>query len=218
MGDNEFARERLGIWPDDGSGNVIPMKLWEACADPTSRPDPGSALVFAVDANPEHTAAAIASCGMRDDGNLHTKVVDHRQGMGWVVPRIVDLNTRYAPAAILLDPAGPAGSLIADLAQHGIEVEQVPAREMAQACGVFHDDVVNRDDEGNHAPRLRHTGQEVLTKALQVATSRPLGDAWAWNRRQATDDISPLVASTLAVHGFRARGLDEVLEPLFAFL
>lgn len=218
MGDNEFARERLGIWPDDGSGAVIPMKLWEACADRTSRPDPGSQLVFAVDANPEHSAAAIASAALREDGNLHTKVVDHRQGMGWVIPRLVDLNDRYAPAAILLDPAGPAGSLIADLAQYGIEVEQVSAREMAQACGVFHDDVVNKDDDGNHAPRLRHTGQEVLTKALQVATSRPLGDAWAWNRRQTTDDISPLVASTLAVHGFRARGLDEVLEPLFAFL
>lgn len=215
MNDNEFARERLSIWPDDGSGAVIPIKLWEACADPHSKP--GNTLVFAVDAAPDRDSAAIASAGIRDDERIHTKIVDHRKGMGWVVRRLVDLYRRYRPAAILLDPAGPIGAIIADFNEAlrieegatGFELTMVSAREMAQACGVFHDDVVN--------DRMRHCGQEALDNALRSAITRPLGDAWAWHRRQSTDDIAPLVASTLAVHGFRAHGLEEAAEPFVAF-
>jgi phage terminase large subunit-like protein len=206
--DNEFARERLGIWPDDGSAAVISGKVWDALADPESRP--GDRLVFAADAAPDRGSAAIASSGMRTDDRIHTKVVDHRPGMGWVVKRLVDLNNRYRPAAILLDPSGPIGSIIAELAENGIEPVLVSAREMAQACGVFHDDAVN--------DRLRHTGQDVLAAALRSATTRPLGDAWVWHRRESTDDISPLVASTLAVHGFRAHGMEQAAEPWVAFM
>lgn len=222
--DNEFARERLGIWPDDGSAAVISGKVWDSLADPASRP--GDRLVFAVDAAHDRGSAAIASCGAREDtvrmpptdehpdgqtvNRLHTKVVDHRPGMGWIVSRLVDLNNRYRPSAILLDPSGPIGSITAELAENGIEPVLVSAREMAQACGVFHDDAIN--------DRLRHTGQDVLAAALRSATTRPLGDAWVWHRRESTDDISPLVASTLAVHGFRAHGMDQAAEPWVAFM
>ncbi len=213
--DNEFARERLGIWPDDGSGAVISAKIWDAISDPVSRP--GNDLVFAVDASPERDAAAIASAGMRDDGRIHTKIVDHRKGMGWIVPRLAHLYQAYRPAAILLDPSAPIGSIVADFYDYlkveyritDFELTLVTAREMAQACGTFHDDAIN--------DRMRHCGQDALTAALKAATTRPLGDAWAWHRRESTDDITPLVASTLAVHGFRAHGGDGSAEPFVYF-
>lgn len=213
--DNEFARERLGIWPDDGSGAVISSSVWDPLGDPDSRP--GSTLVFAADAAPDRNSAAISSAGMRDDGRVHTKVTDHREGMGWIVPRLANLIWRYSPAAVLLDPSGPIGSIIADLNnflrdEYGItdfEPVLVSAREMAQACGTFHDDAVN--------DRMRHCRQDVLTNALKAATTRPLGDAWAWHRRESTDDITPLVASTLAVHGFRAHGIDGAAAPFVMF-
>jgi phage terminase large subunit-like protein len=212
---NEFARERLGIWPDDGSGSVISSKVWDPLSDPDSRP--GRALAFAVDAAPDRNSAAIASAGMRTDGRVHTKIVDHRQGMGWIVPRLAGLISTYRPVAVMMDPAGPIGSIVADLTDvlredFGVpdfEPVLVTAREMAQACGTFHDDAVN--------DRIRHCGQDVLTAALKAATTRPLGDAWAWHRRESTDDITPLVASTLAVHGFRAHGMDGSAEPFVMF-
>jgi hypothetical protein len=40
-----------------------------------------------------------------------------------------------------------------------------------------------------------------LNDALAGARRRRLGDAWAWDRRDSTVDISPLVAATLARHG-----------------
>lgn len=203
--DAEFARERLSIWPDDGSAMVIDQKTWDSIADPSSQP--GSRLVLAVDANPDRSAAAIASSGRRPDDRLHVKLMEYRDGMGWLVHRLAELNELYRPAAIVIDPAGPAGSIIADLSEVGIEPTLVTAREMAQACGAFHDDAIN--------DRLRHTGQEQLTAALRAATTRNLGDAWAWDRRDSGGSICPLVAVTLAAYGFRS--LPAEIEPWVVF-
>jgi hypothetical protein len=90
---------------------------------------------------------------------------------------------------IAIDPGGPAGSLIADLALATREAPTlIGARAYAQACGALHDDVI--------AGRLVHRGQPVLDDAVLVARRRPLGDAWAWARRGG--DITPLEAATLA--------------------
>lgn len=207
LDDNEFMRERLGIWPDDGSGDVIPKDKWDRCADALSRP--GTNLVFALDAAPDRRTASIASAGMRSDERLHTKVVDYREGMGWLVDRMVDLVDRYRPAAVILDPAGPVGSIIAELEEKGIVPVPVSARQMAQACGVFHDDTIN--------DRMRHCDQEVLNTALKSATTRKLGDAWAWDRQESGGDICPLVAATLALWGYRAFGMDAPVDPFVVF-
>ncbi len=205
--DEVFARERLGVWSEDNERAVIDPKLWATLADPDSRP--GEKIAFAVDAKPDRSTAAISSAGRRDDGRLHTKIVDHRPGMGWIVERLATLNERYRPVAVVLDPAGAAGSLITELAEVGIEPILVNAREMGQACGAFHNDVVN--------DQLRHTDQDSLNSALAVATTRNLGDAWAWDRRRGRGDICPLVAATLATHGFRLRGSVETARPWVMF-
>jgi hypothetical protein len=83
-------------------------------------------------------------------------------------------------------------------------VTTVTARERAQACGSFYDDVIY--------DRVRHCGQETLTTAIQQATTCPVGDAFAWERKTTGGDIAPLYASTLALHGFRVHGNEEV-EP-----
>lgn len=205
--DDVFARERLGIWSEDNERAVIDLALWAKLADPDSRP--GEKIAFAVDAKPDRSTAAIASAGRRADGRLHTKIVDHRPGMGWLVERLATLQERYRPVAVVLDPSGPAGSLITDLADVGIEPILVNAREMGQACGAFHSDVMN--------DQLRHTDQDSLNTALAAATTRNLGDAWAWDRRRGHGDICPLVAVTLATHGFRLRGNDEPPRPWVMF-
>src|SRR5690606_41256950 len=112
----------------------------------------------------------------------------------WRRPRIREVNARRRPWAWVLDPASSAGSLIAALQENGIEPQLVTARDMTQAVGAFYTDVVE-------AKSLRHLDDPVLYTALMGAVKRPLGDAWAWHRRDSVTDISPLVAVTLAWHG-----------------
>jgi hypothetical protein len=207
MGQIGFGREILGVWPRQIAvdGGVIDAEVWAALADLDSRP--GAALAFAIDVSPGNHSAAIAAAGRRDDERLHGKILDHRLGTGWVVERCVELRDRFNPKVFVLDPSGPAGALLPDLRAADIEPELVSGREMAQACGALMNDVDN--------DRLRHTDQETLNAAMEQAKSRPLSDAWAWDRKDASGDICPLVALTLALHGFRVHGADEGVPNLW---
>jgi hypothetical protein len=110
----------------------------------------------------------------------------------------------------VVDPAGPAGSLIAPLEAAGIEVLKPSARDAAQACGALYDAAMQG--------RLRHLGQPELNAALAGAKRRELGDMWAWARKNVTVDISPLVAVTLALWGHSVRGhlVEEPPQQFFA--
>jgi len=207
----EFGREILGIWSDARREAVIDPVIWDRLANPRSQVrDP---VTFAFDVTPDRSMAAIAVAGRldptsvvgdytanrrtdgtvrTDDGLMHGEIIDHRPGTSWVVPRLAELVQKWQPNAILLDPAGPAGSLLPDLERAGVETTTVTAREMAQACGLVYD-LATQDG-------LRHMGQSMLDTALLRAKTRPLGDAWAWARKDATD-ICPLYAFTLAVFG-----------------
>lgn len=193
----EFSRERLGRWPSGNVEHVIDMELWGSLADTESQA--GHSIVFAADSNPERSKATIAACGRRSDGSYHVEIIDKHAGTAWVPARLAELKQTWEPLAVMLDPAGPAGSWLAELAERGIEPELVNGRAMAQACGSFFETVTQ-------AKSLRHLDQEPLNAALHAAVRRPLGDSWAWDRRKSDDDISPLVAATLALHGFLLYG------------
>ncbi len=194
----EFARAYLNQWPGERPGDwlVIGRGDWEALEDAGSEPrDP---VVFAVEVNPERTAAAIAVAARRADELVHVEVVDHREGVDWVVPRMVALRARWRPAATVVDPASPAGSLIAALGDARVEVRTPTGREVAHGCGVLYDTVAARG--------LRHLGQQSLAVALGNAKQRQVQDAWVWDRRRAGVDLSPLGAATLAVWGVGQAG------------
>lgn len=190
MPEIEFKRERLGIWDDASTQSVIPLDVWETLLDRTSQPlDP---VTFAVDIAPDRSASSIGVAGRRADGTWHVEVAENRLGTAWVVDALVDMR-RWSNLPVRVDMASPAGSLIPSLTEAGIDVQTVGAREYAAACGAFYDAAM--------ANRLRHIDQTPLTAAVSGARKRPLGDQWAWNRKDATTDITPLVAVTLALQG-----------------
>lgn len=204
LGDIEFGRERLGYWPEFTVEQIIDPDLWGKLVDPYSKvTDP---VVFGVDATLERTKAAIAVAGRRGDGHYHVEIVDSRLGTGWVPGRLTELAERWKPAAVVLDPTGPAGAWLADLKyrntdEYALPLQMVSGRELAQACGLFYETAVERQG-------LRHRDQEPLNAALASAKQRAVGDAWRWHRRSFKADISPLMAATLALHGFVVHGRD----------
>jgi len=197
MDDLGFSRERLGLWFDPAAQMVIDGKKWRELADPSSKIS--GPVVFAVDATPERSGAAIAVAGRREDGLGHVEVIDARSGTGWVVRRLVDLVARHRPRAVILERASAAGSWIPALQEAGIDPVLAGARDMAQACGALYEDVTEN-------AALRHLDQHPLNAALIGARKRTLADSWAWHRRDSSVDISPLVAVTLAWHGLAQHG------------
>ncbi|MER6098349.1 terminase [Streptomyces sp. NPDC001728] len=202
-----YARERLGVgdYPSDGTDTwqVIGEDAWRALADAKAKPE--RPYSFSIDATPERDYASIVvACPWR--GGTHLEVVEHRQGMGWVVERAKQLNEKWGPRCWVVDGGGPAGSLIPDLEDAlGITVVQPKAREIAQATGQFYDAVADQS--------ISHLDPPPLAVALAGAQKRPLGDAWAWARRGVGVDISPLVAATLAKWGLTAE-VEEATDPL----
>lgn len=209
LDDRTFAVERCGVgdWPpvDGSAAHVIPLDSWDALADPKS--DTLGAVCLAFDISPDRSTGSICAAGLRADGLRHVAVIDHRQGTGWIVARLVELTEEREISSVVCDERSPAASLIHALGEAGVAVEAVTSTEHARACGAMFDLV---DQAG-----VRHVGSSDLRMALKAAAKRPLGDAWAWSRRSSKSDISPLVAGTLALWGSAtvpARG-----EPAFAW-
>ncbi|WP_426404226.1 terminase [Streptomyces sp. R-07] len=198
MGDALYARERLGVgdYPAESGATwqVIGEDAWRALADAKAKPT--GPYSFSVDATPERDSASIVvACPWR--GGTHIEVIEHRPGMGWVVERAKQLQEKWKPRCWVVDGGGPAGSLIADLEEElGVTVVQPKAREIAQATGQFYDAVADQS--------ISHLDPPPLAVALAGAQKRPLGEAWAWARRNVGVDISPLVAATLAKWGLSA--------------
>lgn len=192
--DDSFRREALGIWTDN-SGSVLPVGAWNSCAD--SHATLADPVVFAVDVDPMRSRASIAACGLSQSGLPAVEIINEREGVDWVVPRLVELNA-HRPAAIIVDQGGPAGALIAEMAEKRLPVQTCGARDVTQACGQLYDSVMSR--------AVVHRNEPALNRAALNVRKRPVGDAWAWARKDVTTDITPLYAATLALWGHRTYG------------
>lgn len=201
-----YDRERLGVgdYPavTDETWSVIPKDVWEALTDARSRPDGTKA--FAVDMTPERSHTSISVAVEAGDAT-HLEVIENRPGSEWTVERAVELNAKWRPRCWVVDLKGPAGSLVKPMRDEGLLVVTPTAQQMAQACGGLYDAVA--------AAAVQHLGQAPMATALAGAKKRDLGDAWAWARKIEGVDISPLVASTLAMWGLEA-DVEEDTDPM----
>lgn len=200
---DEFARERLGVAQTaDDFHSVLPFSAWAACEDARSGVDAPAAI--ALDVSPERSWATFAIAASRHDDRVHVEAIDRREGTAWIVPRAVELSSRYG-LPIILDPRSPAGGCVGELAAAGVQLDEVSGQELTQACAAFQDAVLNG--------RIAHIGQVPLTAAVAGAAARHVGEAWAWSRVSSQVDISPLVACTLAF----ARCATGAVEHVYAY-
>jgi phage terminase large subunit-like protein len=209
LGLAEFQRAYLNQTIDRSVGDrVIPLAVWNDSADPSS--DDVADPVLTIDVSRDRETAAVALGGRRrGDDRYHVQVLRHEPGTDWVVPALHELRGQIGRRVpLIMDAAGPASTLLPDLQAAGWEPTTTTAREMAQACGAFYDDVIN--------DRVRHMDQAPLNSALATARKRELADTWAWGRKQSGADIAPLVAVTLAHWGV-STGRRAVYDPLKSF-
>ncbi len=197
MTDEEFARERLGMFAEDlGEDRVSAfVAQWPDCAH-RDQPWPAEPAAIAFDMPPDRSSGAIGSAAP-SNGTMCVDVLDHGPGTGWMADRLVELHRAHRRALFACDAGGPAGSLIPALSAAGVAVKALSTRDHQQACGAFHDAVVNQ--------ALVHRSRSELDAAVAGAARRPVGDAWLWSRTSSAVDISPLVVVTLAAHMARQK-------------
>jgi hypothetical protein len=221
---DDFMREALGVW-DAVAGRGIDPVLWAACADTESgRPgDPVRRLLpvtaVALDVSPEGDAA-IAAGGKRADGLGHGELVESRPGTRWLVDRAIEVYDGNGACVLVLDPAGAAGAFEKELIERGFErvtgpdskvgagkrrLYLIPGREYAGACGALVSDLRN--------DRWRHISQAPLNAAAEGARVKVFADAFKWSRKDSSVNIAPLVAVTLARHGFMTFGAVDAPKP-----
>lgn len=189
--DDAWLREAMGVWDTSKSPAVIDAEAWRLLADPASMAI--ERLALGIDVSPDRSTASVSLAGQRADELWHTELYEQRAGTAWLVPWVASKCERNTIRAVVIDAKSAAASLVEEFERAKVKITLTGAAEMAAACGQFFDAAISG--------AMRHTDQPQVNVSLSVARKRPLGDAWAWNRKSATSDITPVVAATLALWG-----------------
>jgi hypothetical protein len=199
MTDADWRRFSANQWIERSElAAVIDPRTWLGLLAPAVAALPPVCL--SVDATMDRSSAAIGVAAFTDAaGELPVvDVAEHGAGIAWAVEAVVRLSGRWETVGVVIDPGGPAAPLIPRLQEFGLTIHETSTRQLAQACGGFYDAI------GNAA--LRHRGSESLTQSVQGAVKRTLSQSWAFDRRKAISDPSPLLAAVLAHYGLLTHG------------
>jgi len=196
LGEPEFDRAYLCHRREETLEQKIPPAVWARQARAPVEAVPAPPHVLAFDVAHDRQSATIAVCSRTATAGEVVVIVERRPGTSWLIPELVRLQARYTPAAVVADRRAPAGSMIDRVTAKGVPVTEPDSVEFTQSTGVLYDGLVDVGD-------VVHVGQPDLDRAVAQARTRPLGDSWAWNRRESPVDISPVCAVTMAVWGHR---------------
>ena len=183
-----YRREVLCWWPGAHGGDAV-LKNWPFLHDPRSEPATG--VIFAVEVAQDRSYSSISVAGMRLDGLTHLELVDYAPGTDWVPDRLMDLNERWYPEALLMDVGGPAATLVDDLEEAKVPIRPLTVVEFATSNVWLSDQVRDRKVAWLHHPAL-----QAAVKALKW---RPVGNRGlrAFDRMVGSD-IGPAISIAMA--------------------
>jgi hypothetical protein len=199
MGARKFLVEDLCApdwWPDPDleEAEEVPFNPADFAAATRRAVPMLDPVTLGIDRSPSgETSLTVA--GWRADGTWSSETIYHRRGTDWLVPAVVALTDYWRPAVLVIDAAGPAGALVADLLAAKLEPVVTGIAEMGRAAQGMVDDFL----EGRYVPT---EGDTAIATAVEIARWRPLGDAKAFARK-GYGDIGPLVAAALAGLGLK---------------
>ncbi len=195
LGAERFAREYGNVFATAaGAAEAIPDGLWRAAqesGDPPAAPD-----AIGLDVAGDGSAAAVVAAARDGDRRTVAGLVAAAPGTAWAVGRVAELHRRYPRAAVIADPGGPAGGLVAALRDARIDVQEFTGADRLAG----HTYLIAELEAG----RARILPHPLLEGARAAAVRRYTdGGGWVWSRRGSHADISPLTAWTMALWGTR---------------
>lgn len=195
-----FERERLSIWETPENSRFITEDILNATLAPAEQVEDVEILAFGVDISPMRDVASIALAGFMPDGRVGVTLVDQREGTSWLPHRLGELRTEWEPVAI----AGLGSSAVEDLLPQfrraSVKCRILSWKKYAQASARLYESLVEQ--------QVLHSGQEQVLTAFENVTSRSgnKDGLWVWSRREKYEDITPVVAITLAVEALMGKG------------
>lgn len=195
MSPEDVYREVMGIWDETQKAHdaLVPPHHWDTLASEGPPADtPPDAL--ALDRSPNGTTSIAGAWRIEESTHVELLAVEAAvSDTASVVEWIAQRAGRKIPVLIASD--SPAAALATSLTSRKVKVRLVSTADFARSCQAFVDDALEAS--------LTHGGQEYLDDALAMGAKYPVGKAgaWVWDRRTSDDDISTLVAATLARHG-----------------
>jgi hypothetical protein len=191
-----FRTEVLCQWSDGFLEGPFPPGAWEAGADSGSEIAEDSPVFVGLDVSWDRSVTHLGVAGFREDGLPHIEVVASRAGTDWAVGWFTDPDRPHrAKWPIVVQSGSPAWSLAEDLADAGLTVVEWKGADLGIGCSRLYDLVrTSKTEPGAPSAGVRHLTQPLLDVAAATAVTRPMGDAWAWDRKRSPNDIAPLVA------------------------
>jgi hypothetical protein len=149
-------------------------------------------VALALEISEDRQHCSIVAAGRLEHEQVLLDLVAYLDGTD-PTTAVVALRAQRAVLAVVVDPHSHAATTIRPLEAAGVTVTKPSSADLVVAHGGFLDALA--------AGRVRHQGQPELTAAVRHLEQRRLGGASAPERRGAPVDVSPAVASVLAVWG-----------------
>lgn len=153
----------------------------------------GASIALGVAVAWDRSHAVIAACGLATDGTPVCEILDSRPGSGWVADRLLQLEPRWSPEAVLVDARSPASAITADPAVEDI-IEIPQSTRVAGGTAAFLDGIATG------SLRLRY--DRALAAAFDSLALRTVGDLGQMlDRKNSTGSIAEIEACMLAYTG-----------------
>lgn len=194
----KFDTEHLGLWHEKEDRGWFAFREldWKMAQDPDSKIEGRPA--YCIEVSRDLATISIGAAGPREDGKRHLELVDRFPAdTGKLVGQMKKRIKTFDPVAIVIDPAGPAGYLIADLEKHcEIEVVKPSGRDVAAACGSVYAGISSANADSRDVKVRPHA---ALDAAARGADWKDRGDAKVFDRRNDDGpDVAPLMTIALA--------------------
>lgn len=204
MPQEQYQRERLGVWPRTSYDTMIPASVWQESELKDISQLDGDVVVaesLALEFTRDRDRAFLALAQRTRTGRILVNIIKSDAGTSWAQDEIwkqLTEHRRRPVSGIVMDTAGGAATLQPFLESRGINCTFVNGAGLAQASGLFYDQLTT-DPE----PMLLHGYDPYLDDAAYTAGRRLMGaskTAWTWSSNSEIP-VEPLRAVTLALWG-----------------
>ena len=196
-----FRTECLCQWVESRLPEPFPEGAWQGGTDEKSFIREDSDLWFGIDMSTDRKWTTIAVCGMRDDGNYHIEVVEHRIGTEWEVDWFRQRVGKYGTMKLAFQGRGaPISGTAEDICTiKGVERMAQEGPDLSAGWNRFYDAVSACASEERGGVKCYHLPQPLLDTVAKTCQLRNLGGGVMLpDRHKSPDDVAPLMACAMA--------------------